>query len=152
MNLSVAKFISLTFIVGLSLLTITACRPRVEEGRVNSSDAQQTSAARQQSRDKTGASPNIGFRSRRNLDEHYQKHGQEFGEISRDEYLHQAQILRDAPVGGDILEAKREDGTTSRFNRSTGAFIAFNEDLTIRTYFKPNDGERYFQRQINREH
>ncbi len=93
----------------------------------------------------------IGFRTRRNLDEHYQKHGREFGSISQEEYLQQAQTLRDSPAGGDILEAVRNDGVTTRFDRKAGTFLAFNPDFTIRTCFKPNDGERYFKRQLNRE-
>ena len=39
-----------------------------------------------------------GFRSRRQLDEHYAKHGAEFGRISEHEYLRLAQELRDAVV------------------------------------------------------
>ena len=38
-----------------------------------------------------------GFRSRQQFDEHYQKHGSEFGNISQAEYLRLAQDLRDAP-------------------------------------------------------
>lgn len=94
----------------------------------------------------------IGFRSKRNLEEHYQKHGREFGLISQADYLRQAQELRDRPAGGDILEAVREDRTTTRFDLHTGDFIAFNEDFTIRTFFRPNDGERYFKRQLKRDH
>src|SRR5947199_4827691 len=41
-----------------------------------------------------------GFRSRRQFDEHYAKHGREFGNISRYEYLERAQALRDAPARG----------------------------------------------------
>jgi hypothetical protein len=93
----------------------------------------------------------IGFRSRRNLEEHYQKHGREFGSISQAEYLQQAQTLRDRAAGGDILEAVRADGVSTRYDRQAGTFLAFNKDLTIRTFFKPNDGERYFKRQQNRE-
>ncbi len=93
----------------------------------------------------------IGFRTRRHWEEHYQKHGREFGSISQAEYLHQAQTLRDRAAGGDILEAGRKDGVTTRFDRQAGTFLAFNPDLTIRTFFKPNDGERYFKRQQNRE-
>ena len=99
----------------------------------------------------TNVRTDIGFRTRRNLDEHYQKHGREFGGMSQDEYLRQAQILRDSAAGGDILESARNDGVTTRFDRQSGAFLAFNPDLTIRTCFKPNDGERYFKRQLNRE-
>ncbi len=64
--------------------------------------------------------------------------------------MRQAQELRDRPAGGDILEIKRADGVITRFDRKTEAFLAFNRDLTIRTFFKPNDGERYFQRQSKR--
>ena len=63
-----------------------------------------------------------------------------------------AQQLRDRPADGDVLETVRADGTISRFDRSTGAFLAFNRDGTIRAFFKPNDGERYFQRQTQRAH
>ena len=99
----------------------------------------------------TNAKSNIGFASRQKLAEHYEKHGAEFGSISIDEYLHQAQAMRDRPVGGDLLEFTRADGVTTRFDRKTGSFIAFNSDGTIRTFFKPNDGERYFLRQRDRD-
>jgi pyocin large subunit-like protein len=110
---------------------------------------QQTSAAKGQA-DATAIRAEIGFATERKFLDHYEKHGAEFGSISREEYLRQAQILRDSPAGGDILEAVRADGVITRFDRKTGAFLAFNPDLIIRTYFKPNDGERYFRRQIKR--
>jgi len=77
-----------------------------------------------------------GFRSRRQFDEHYAKHGREFGNISQQEYLLRAQALR--------------DGIVSRFDRKTGAFGAYNPDRTIRTFFIPNAGERYFHRQASK--
>ena len=50
-----------------------------------------------------------GFRSRKQFEEHFAKHGSEFGRITPEEYLHLAQELRDAPAGGPILEiVKRE--------------------------------------------
>jgi len=96
--------------------------------------------------------PNVGFRSRAQFNEHFQKHGAEFGRVTQQEYLRAAQTLRDAPVGGAIEEIRRPDGTVSRFDRASGAFIAFNADGTIRTFFKPNDGEAYFRRQASRSH
>jgi len=93
-----------------------------------------------------------GFRSQAQLDEHYQKHGSEFGHISKQDYLRLAQELRDAPAGGEILEARRADGEFSRFDRRHGYFGAYNPDRTIRTFFIPNDGERYFRRQARRPH
>lgn len=91
-----------------------------------------------------------GFRSRRVFDEHYAKHGHEFGNISQDEYLRLAQALRDAPVGGPILEALKPGGVVTRFDRRNSAFGAYNSDRTIRTFFIPVDGERYFRRQATR--
>ncbi len=91
-----------------------------------------------------------GFRSQAQLDEHYHKHGSEFGHISKQDYLRLAQELRDAPAGGEILEARRADGEFSRFDRRHSYFGAYNPDRTIRTFFIPNDGERYFRRQARR--
>jgi pyocin large subunit-like protein len=93
-----------------------------------------------------------GFRSRSQLDEHYAKHGAEFGAISRAEYLRLAQELRDEAVGGPILEARRPNGEFSRFDRRHGYFGAYNPDGTIRTFFIPNNGERYFERQARRRY
>ena len=97
------------------------------------------------------ASSAIGFASRQKLLEHYQKHGSEFGSITIEEYLRKAQAMRDQSVGGDLLEFVRTDGVVTRFDRSTGAFIAFNSNGTLRTFFKPNAGESYFLRQRNRD-
>jgi hypothetical protein len=94
----------------------------------------------------------IGFGSRKQFDEHFAKHGREFGGVSKPEYLLEAQQLRDAPVGGDVEEIVRSDGSSSRFDRKSGAFLAFNSDGTIRTFFKPNNGESYFRRQAERSH
>ena len=92
----------------------------------------------------------VGFVNERRLEEHYEKHGSEFGRITKQDYLRQAQLLRDATVGEPVLETVRRDGVTTRFDRQTGAFIAYNADGTIRTFFKPNDGERYYRRQAER--
>ena len=93
-----------------------------------------------------------GFRSQAQLNEHYNKHGAEFGNISKQEYLRLAEELRDAPTGGPILEARRSNGEFSRFDRRHGYFGAYNPDHTIRTFFVPNDGERYFRRQARRSY
>ena len=93
----------------------------------------------------------IGFRSRQRLEEHFTKHGAEFNVPTASAYLSLAQQLRDAPPGDDVLEITRPtDGVISKFDRRSGAFLAFDPDSTIRTFFKPNDGEAYFRRQARR--
>jgi len=104
----------------------------------------------QRTPDTRGWGAGVGFADPRRLDEHYEKHGAAFGRITKQDYLHQAQLLRDAKAGDPILETVRSDGVVTRFDRQTGAFIAFNSNGIIRTFFKPNDGERYYRRQAER--
>ena len=92
----------------------------------------------------------IGFASRRGLESHWQKHGAEFGSPSLEAYLAMAQDLRDAALSSRVIEAPQSNGSYARFDRSSGAFLAFNRDLTIRTFFRPDDGESYFRRAVNR--
>lgn len=92
----------------------------------------------------------IGFASRRGLETHWEKHGSEFGSPSLDAYLAMAQHLRDAPLSTRVVEAPQSNGSYARFDRTTGAFLAFNRDLTIRTFFRPDDGESYFRRAVSR--
>lgn len=87
-----------------------------------------------------------GFRTHHLLEEHYAKHGAEFGKISQEDYLRMAQQLRDSRPGKYVLEAKRRGGA-AKFDKRYGWFVAYDMDGTIRTFFIPNDGIRYFERQ-----
>lgn len=94
---------------------------------------------------------NKGFASKKKLEEHFSKHGSQVGATSVENYLQMAQALRDAPIGPDVLQEKRpSDSNYCRFQKSTGYFMVFEEDGTIRTFFRPNDGLRYYQRQMQR--
>ena len=116
-----------------------------------SPESAQPASNRTNSAQSSSTNPGRGFRDRAHLDEHFAKHGSEFPGLSAAQYLAMAQTLRDAPVGGNILEIIRaSDGVASRFDRRSAAFLAFDRDGTIRTFFKPNDGEKYFRRQANR--
>jgi pyocin large subunit-like protein len=87
------------------------------------------------------------FRSKLLLDEHFEKFGHEFGAITEQQYVHLAQQLRDARPGKDILQLRRTDGGISKFDRKRGYFGTYNADGSIRTFFVPADGVRYFARQ-----
>jgi len=86
-----------------------------------------------------------GFRTQHLLEEHYQRHGRDFGDVTQEKYLHLAQQLRDAHPGKSVLEVKRPDGSGARFDRKTGAYVSYDPDGTIRTFFRPKDGERFFE-------
>lgn len=92
----------------------------------------------------------IGFTSRESLREHFAKHGRDFPGLNQAMYLLAAQTLRDAELKPPVLEAIRRDGVISRFHAADGTFIAFNTNGRIRTFFKPDDGRRYFERQARR--
>ena len=73
------------------------------------------------------------------------------GGSDREGYLRLAQTLRDLPRAANrCSRSSATDRTITRFDRGTGAFLAFERDGTIRTFFRPNDGEQYFQRQARR--
>ena len=132
-------------VVLTTLLALAACGA---EGGTQKSTVTPSSSATPAGARRSG----VGFHSRRQLGEHFARHGADFAPMTEQEYLRAAQALRDAPVGGAIEEIRRTDGTTSRYDRATGAFVAFNADGTIRTFFKPNNGEAYFRRQAQRLH
>ncbi len=92
-----------------------------------------------------------GFRGSAQLADHFARHGADVGASTPEAYVALAQALRDATVGGDILEIVRPvDGVISRFDKRSGAFGAYDADGTIRTFFRPEDGEAYFRRQAKR--
>jgi pyocin large subunit-like protein len=137
------------FTAALAAIAIIAYWTQIGD-RGQRADARDVPLATESRDDVIKTRANIGFATERRLDEHFEKHGREFGRITKQDYLRQAQLLRDAQVGGPVLQTVRADGVTTRFDKQTGAFIAFNPNGTIRTFFKPNDGERYFRRQAER--
>jgi pyocin large subunit-like protein len=88
-----------------------------------------------------------GFRNQHLLDDHFAKYGHAFGHITVQQYLHLAQQLRDSHVSRTILESRSQPGGISRFDVKHGYFGAYDADGTIRTFFIPPDGIRYFERQ-----
>jgi pyocin large subunit-like protein len=138
------------FTAALAAIAILAYWSHVAERGDRAVARESTTAAEPSSAQSKGWGARVGFESARRLEEHYEKHGAEFGRLSKQDYLRQAQLLRDSAVGGPVLETVRADRVATRFDRDTGAFIAFNPDGTIRTFFKPNDGERYYRRQAER--
>lgn len=99
---------------------------------------------------RTTASHTVGFASAKKLSEHFQKHGKEFNARSEGDYLRSAQELRDRKLTPPLLEGIRKDKVITRFDPKSVAFLAFESNKVIRTFFRPDDGERYFWRQLKR--
>ena len=79
------------------------------------------------------------------LEAHFQKHGQQFGVITIDQYLQQARTLLDAPPGNDVLEKIRPNGDILHYRVSRGEFAVMTPRGRIRTYFKTDT--RYWMKQ-----
>ena len=88
-----------------------------------------------------------GFRTSHLLESHFSRYGNQFGPINVQQYLHLAQHLRDANPGKNILVSRQPDGGGSKFDVKRGSFVAYDGDGTLRTFFIPKDGVRYFDRQ-----
>lgn len=119
-------------------------------GETNSSGAGSTQASPERGDRLPASSSDVGFTSPRSLLSHFEKHGRQVGAATSAEYLAHAKALRDAPRSATVLELIRSDGVITRFDKSAGRFVAFHRDKTIRTFFRPNDGEDYFRRQARR--
>ena len=85
------------------------------------------------------------FRNEEYLQEHFQKHGAEFAYESAQEYEEGANKVIAAP---DVLhKIEAEDGDDVYYLESTNEFVIVSTDGYIRTYFKPEDGIEYYNRQ-----
>lgn len=86
------------------------------------------------------------FRTEELYESHFLKHGAEFGDITKQEYLDKANALID-DTSDDVLTKREEDGDYLFFNTETGEFLVLSEDGYIRTFFIPDDGIDYWNRQ-----
>lgn len=85
------------------------------------------------------------FRNDQFLEEHFLKHGDEFGYKSKEEYLEGAnRVINSAQ---SIHKEEAEDGDNIYYDKSKNEIVFVSKDGYIRTYFKPSDGIDYFNRQ-----
>ncbi|MDE6024937.1 MAG: hypothetical protein K2G45_05725 [Lachnospiraceae bacterium] len=87
----------------------------------------------------------INFRSEKLLNEHYQKHGIEMGFSSASEY--EAAARRVVENSKSLHKTEAEDGDDVYYLESSNELVIVSTDGYIRTYFKPNDGIAYYNRQ-----
>ena len=86
------------------------------------------------------------FRNKTRYDEHYEKHGSEFGNITKEQYLQLANDLIN-DTSDKILHKYSEDGDYMFFNPDNNYFLVLSEDEYIRTFFIPSAGINYWNRQ-----
>ncbi len=86
------------------------------------------------------------FRNQSTYDSHYEKHKDEFGDITQEEYLQMANELI-ASTADTVLTKYEDDGDFMYFDTATGYFLVLSPDDYIRTFFVPTDGIDYWNRQ-----
>ncbi len=79
------------------------------------------------------------------LESHYEKHGIDMGFASEEEYLAAANAVINNPDALHKIEA--EDGDDVYYVEATNEFVVVAPDGYIRTYFLPDDGIDYYNRQ-----
>jgi len=85
------------------------------------------------------------FRNNKLLEQHYDKHGKDMGFSSAGEYEKAASDVINNPSALSKTEA--EDGDYIYYIESTNEFVVLSTDGYIRTYFLPDKGRDYFDRQ-----
>ncbi len=91
------------------------------------------------------SSISYAFRNDKLLQEHYEKHGIEMGFSSAREYEAAASAVAASPDSLHKLEA--EDGDDVYYLEDSNDFVIISTDGYIRTYFRPDSGRSYFDRQ-----
>lgn len=87
----------------------------------------------------------ITFESPELITKHYEKHREEFGDITEAEYLQKANQLYAEALSDDIEQFTRSDGSIAKYKFSTNEFLVITKEGNIRTYFKPVDGADYWR-------
>ena len=87
----------------------------------------------------------LTFRNARLLNDHYEKHGKEMGFASAEEYEKAAAAVALDP--GALHKTEAEDGDDVYYLKATNEFVIVSTDGYIRTYFKPDSGIKYFNKQ-----
>ena len=86
-----------------------------------------------------------GFRSKKLKDQHYQKHGIEMGFADADAYEAAANEVVSDP--SSLHKIEKEDGDDVYYRERDNAFVVVSTDGYIRTYFNPDGGKAYYDKQ-----
>lgn len=85
------------------------------------------------------------FRNQKLLDQHYEKHGIEMGFPSAAAYEAAASAVITNPAA--LHKQEQEDGDYVYYVEATNEFVVLSQDGYIRTYFLPDRGKAYYDKQ-----
>lgn len=85
------------------------------------------------------------FKNHYRLQDHYEKHGKEMGFPTAEEYEKAASAVVNNKAA--LHKTEKEDGDDVYYIEETNEFVVVSTDGYIRTYFNPDKGIEYFNRQ-----
>ena len=85
------------------------------------------------------------FKTSKNLSEHYKKHGIDMGFDSKEAYEKAASDVVNNPNA--LCKTEAEDGDYVYYIEDTNEFVIVSTEGFLRTYFLPDAGRKYFDRQ-----
>lgn len=95
--------------------------------------------------DKQPEAKKYTFRNNSLFVSHYEKHGIEMGFATKEDYLEAANAVVNNPKALHKLE--KEDGDDIYYIEETNEFVVVSKDGYIRTYFLPDSGIKYYNKQ-----
>ena len=129
----------------------TATEKQTEAGS-NAATEKKTEAAtvpasevKTEQKQEAAVAASYGFRSKKLKDQHYQKHGIEMGFADADAYEAAANEVVSDP--SSLHKIEKEDGDDVYYRERDNAFVVVSTDGYIRTYFNPDGGKAYYDKQ-----
>ena len=150
------KIILLLIIVLAVLVLVFGCnRAKTQENdqpqtaaqteQTTETEEQTTEATQAQTSEPQAPAADYTFRNWDLLKSHYKKHGIEMGFDSAEEYEAAANAVIANPDA--LVKTEKEDGDYVYYVEDTNEFVVLSTDGYIRTYFYPDSGKSYFDRQ-----
>lgn len=88
---------------------------------------------------------NYTFKNEDLLNQHYKKHGKDMGFKNAEEYEQAANKVINNP--NSLHKLEKEDNDDVYYLENTNEFVVLSTEGYIRTYFYPDAGKDYFDRQ-----
>ena len=115
------------------------------DSKAENSDVANSDVTKSKSANNDAIKKDLRFRNKKLLNDHYEKHGREMGFSSAEEYEKAAAMV---PANENALhKIEAEDGDDVYYIEESNEFVVVSTDGYIRTYFEPNSGKKYFDRQ-----
>ena len=85
------------------------------------------------------------FKSNNDLKEHYEKHGKDMGFSNKEEYEKAASDVVNNPKA--LYKKESEDNDDVYYLEDSNEIVFVSKEGYIRTYFYPDSGKKYFDKQ-----